>query len=163
MSKIPKNRQHLIELVEQNFAKLAQQVRLLDFDNANRVCVDELTIKDILAIRLWWCKAVCDWIEAGRKGIEIALPAEGYTWQQTPALNADIAENSQEIPYNQIIDDLYKVKSEIMRMIDQLDDRELTELNMFSWTDKWPVMRWISVNTSTQFETAAAYIRKALK
>ena len=46
----------------------------------------------------------------------------------------------------------------------ELDDRELLESAVFEWAGpKYPVRRWLSLNTSRQYETARTLIRRTLR
>jgi hypothetical protein len=51
----------------------------------------------------------------------------------------------------------------VMRTIDSLDDRELLAVGVFAWSGKYPISRWISMNTARQYTTARTFIRRALR
>jgi hypothetical protein len=51
----------------------------------------------------------------------------------------------------------------LIKLIDTLNDEEVTKINQFAWAGKWPIMRWISLGSSSQYHGAAKLIRKALK
>ena len=38
---------------------------------------------------------------------------------------------------------------------------ELVEVGVFAWAERWPVARWVSVNTATQYETLRKRVRAA--
>ncbi|WP_420549082.1 ClbS/DfsB family four-helix bundle protein [Curvivirga sp.] len=161
MSNIPKNRSHLIELIEGNFAKLSVELDTLTNEDAQLIVEEDISIKDILAVRLWWCEATLMWISVGRDGGTCELPAEEYSWQQTPALNKHIAEQAVTVSIEDLIGDLKQGVKEVLRVIDTLTEAELCDVGMFKWAGKWPVMRWVSVNTSSQFDSARKMIRRA--
>ena len=51
----------------------------------------------------------------------------------------------------------------VMRTIDSLDDRELLDVGVFGWAGKYPISRWISINTARQYATARTFIRRSLR
>jgi hypothetical protein len=160
---IPKTREELLELVRSSFAKLSRELDEAGPKVAQLVCVDDWTVKDLLAVRVWWTESVLDWIDAGRRGESLTLPAPGYTWRETPRLNADVVEAARSESFRAIRDRLEKGSSRVLATIDALDDTELLRVGVFDWADKWPVARWISVNTARQYTTARTFIRRALR
>lgn len=163
MSAIPQNRAHLLELIEGRFAKLWALIEPLSEDEGTILVDDFFSIKDIVILRSWWGERVVKWIVAGQQGKAMAFPAKGYTWRQTPALNRALAEEYEEVSLVAARKKLKGAKTKVIKAIGTLTDRELEELNVFDWTEKWPVMRWISVGTSSQYDGGARLIRKALK
>ncbi|MEM8856320.1 MAG: ClbS/DfsB family four-helix bundle protein [Pseudomonadota bacterium] len=163
MSNIPKNRSDLERLIETHFAKLRSEFEAIGEDDAQRPCDDTFSIKDILAVRLWWTRAVMDWVEAGRRGEVPIVPAKGYSWRETPALNAHIAEQAKAASYDEICQALIGEQPRLRDLIDSLSDQELTEVGQFEWAERWPVMRWISIGTSSQYAGARTLIRKAMR
>ena len=163
MSNIPKNRQDLQALLDRNFARLLDAVDDLSPQDARLMCDEQFSIKDILAVRLWWADAVTHWVQAGKRGERVAIPAEGYTWRQTPELNLCTARKSRKTSYATIKRRLIDSHNKVVALIDSLPDPELTQPGVFEWAGKWPVMRWISVSTSSQYDGARKLISKARK
>lgn len=162
-STIPTSREHLVEMVRSAFAKLDRELVDAGPEAAELPCVDDWSVKDLLAVRAWWTESVVRWIRAGNRGQHLELPAPGYAWRETPRLNADIVAASQSEPFERIVDRLRLGFREVLATIDDLDDRELLEPGVFEWAGKYPIGRWISLNTSRQYTTARTYIRRALR
>ena len=162
-STIPKTRAELIDLVTTAYAKLRA---VLD-DAGPRVgslpCVDDWSVKDLLAVRVWWTEHVLQWIEAGRRGESPVTPAPGYAWHETPRLNADIVRAGRRRSLKALRARLDRGYECVLETIDALDDRELLGLRTFSWAGKWPIARWISLNTARQYATARTLIRRAVR
>lgn len=51
----------------------------------------------------------------------------------------------------------------VLATLDVLDDRELLDVGAFGWAGKWPISRWISLNTARQYNTARTFVRRALR
>lgn len=126
-------------------------------------CVDDWTVKDLLAVRVWWTENVIDWIEAGQRGEVPLTPAEGYRWKETPRLNADIVRKSRRESYRSLRKRLERGYERVMRTIDKLDDRELLGVGVYEWAGRYPLSRWLSINTARQYTTARTYVRRALR
>ena len=163
MSSIPSSREHLNELLTQSYAKLQALIDAAGPALAEMVCVDDWTVKDLLAVRLWWLESVCVWIHAGRRGETPVVPAAGYRWNETPRLNNDIVKRFKAVDYQQLRRDLATAYADLQQLIKELTDRELLEVGVYSWAEKWPLARWISLSSSTQFTSAARYVRRAVK
>ncbi len=160
---IPKTRLELIGQLHSTFGKLR-----LELDNGgprlgNLPCVDGWTVKDLLAVRVWWTENVAAWIETGRRGEVPITPAAGYKWHETPRLNANIVRSSHRESYRSIRRRLERGFAQVLSLIDELSDRELLEVGTFPWAGKYPISRWISINTVRQYTTARTFIRRAVR
>ena len=158
---IPRSRSELVGSIRSTFGALRDELEEAGPDVGGLMCVEDWTVKDLLAVRTWWTERVVDWIEAGRRGEAIDLPAHGYSWRETPRLNDDIVRASRAEPYASIVGRLVEGHARVLTTIDGLEDRELLEAGAFPWTGKWPIARWISINTVRQYETARTLIRRA--
>ena len=163
MSNIPKGRDDLVRLIETHFSKLQAELEKVDERDAQRMCDEDFSIKDILAVRLWWTRAVMRWVQTGRIGEVPVLPASGYNWRETPALNKKTAADASKQSYKKICNALTDEQTALLKLIDSLSEEELTRTGVFEWAGKWPVMRWISIGTSSQYDSARKLIRKAMK
>jgi hypothetical protein len=159
---IPTTRAALVDLVTSSYVKLERDLKTVDAETATLPCVDDWSIKDMLAVRAWWTERVVEWIEAGPTAA-LELPAPGYRWNETPRLNADIVKTCADQPYAQVRDRLRLGVERVLITIEALDDRALLEAGVFGWAGKWPIARWISINTARQYTTARTYVRRALR
>ena len=147
----------------QEFEKLRAELEVAGSGVGSLSCVDDWSVKDLLAVRAWWTENVIDWIEAGRRGETPITPAEGYRWNETPRLNADVVKASRRESYRSVRARLERGFKRVMHTIDSLDDRELFEVGVFAWAGNHPIARWVSINTARQYTTARTFIRRALK
>lgn len=158
---IPKTRSELTDLTRSTFDKLMTELDDGGPRLGSRPCVDDWTVKDLLAVRAWWTEHVVDWIEAGKRGERPVTPAAGYRWNETPRLNADVVKATRHESYKSIRKRLELGFERVMSTIDVLDDTELLEVGVFPWAGKYPISRWISLNTARQYTTARTFIRRA--
>ena len=108
-------------------------------------------------------ESVADWIEAGRRGERPVTPAAGYAWKETPRLNADIVRKARRESLKSVRNRLERGYARVVATIDRLDDDELLDVGAFEWAGRYPIARWISLNTARQYTTARSFIRKALR
>ena len=160
---IPTDRTELAEQMTSAFEKLWAEVERLDEASSRRICVDDWTIKDLLAVRVWWAERVSDWIAEGRRGGKPVTPAQGYKWSETPRLNADIIRAEKVTPLDALRRRLKHGYERALETLDALDNRELLERGVFPWAGKLPLLRYLSINTARQYTTARSYIRRAAR
>lgn len=160
---IPKTRPELLTQIETSFQKLCEDLDRLGPQHADRVCVDDWSVRELLAVRAWWTASVVDWVRRGREGEELDLPAPGYGWSETPRLNADIIEEAAGQSYGQLRDRLEDGVARLLSTVADLDDTQLLTVGVFPWAGKWPIARWLSLNTIRQYTTARSYVRKVLR
>jgi len=160
---IPNTRAELIDLTRSTFEKLRAELEAAGPRVGSLSCVDDWTVKDLLAVRAWWTENVIDWIEAGRRGETPITPADGYRWNETPRLNADVVKAARRESYSSARDRMERGFERVIRTIDALDDTELLGIGVFAWAGKYPISRWISINTARQYTTARTFIRRALR
>ena len=160
---IPKTRKELLEQLVPAWQKLEAELYSSGEDVGDLPCVDDWTVKDLLAVRVWWTGSVIDWVEGWRSGEHPVTPKEGYRWQDTPKLNADIVDQSRAETYSEIISQLKVNYYRILSTVKDLSDAELVDVAHFEHAGRYPVCRWISINSTRQYLTARTYLRKALR
>jgi hypothetical protein len=160
---IPRTRAELIDLTRSSFEKLRAELEAAGPRAGSLPCVAPWSVKDLLAVRAWWTEKVIDWIEAGRRGEVPATPAKGYRWKETPRLNDEVVRAARRESYRSVRSRLDRGFERVMRTIDSLDDDALLGVGVFPWAGKYPVARWISINTARQYTTARTLIRRAVR
>ena len=160
---IPQTRRELIRQLEDSFEKLHAELNDGEPTLGSLPCVDAWTVKDLLAVRAWWTENVVAWIREGCAGGTPVTPAPGYRWKETPRLNADIVKAARRDSYNSVRARLERGYADVLRLIDELGDRELLRPGVFPWAGRYPIRRWISLNTVRQYTTARTFIRRAMR
>ena len=159
----PRTRIELTDCVRTTYEKLEAELDAAGSGVGDIHCVDDWSVKDLLAVRAWWTESVTNWVEAGQRGEQPITPARGYRWKETPRLNSDVVKKSQRESYRSIRRRLKKGFERVMATIDSLNDHELLDTDAFEWAGKYPVSRWISINTARQYTTARKFVRRALR
>ena len=160
---IPTSRTELVDSIHVSWQKLQEEIEAAGPRLGSYPCVDDWSVKDLLSVRVWWTTSVLDWIEAGRLGEVPATPAEGYRWSETPRLNADIVRRNRRESFKAVCGRLKAGVERTLSVIDSLSDEELLDAGVFEWAGKYPLARWLSINTTRQYTTARTYVRRAVK
>jgi len=65
--------------------------------------------------------------------------------------------------YEEVLSRLRTGYRRVLITIADLDDNELLQPGVYEWAGKWPLARWISINTARQYATARTFVRRALR
>ncbi len=162
-STVPRTRKQLLDVVKTGYGELQSELAEGGPRLGNVVCVDDWTVREVLALRCWWSEAVVSWIRTARDGGELDLPAPGFKWNETPRLNAGIARRAKRESYLSVKRRLDKAFRNVLVLIAELSDRELCKPGVLSRTVKCPACQLIALNTARQYRTARTFIRRTLK
>ncbi|MGH1345720.1 MAG: ClbS/DfsB family four-helix bundle protein [Nannocystales bacterium] len=161
---IPKTREELDSAMETAFGKLSLDLDRLSASQSREVCIDDWTVVDVLTVRTWWGHAVVEWIEAGQRGEIPQTPAPGFAWKDTPRLNAGIiADAPKRRSWKRVRADFAASREAVLAALEQLSDTELEGEGEFEWAGRWPVLRWVSVATTTGYASSRKYVRALLR
>ncbi len=119
--------------------------------------------KDVLAHLIEWEQMVLSWHAAGLQGETPELPAPGFKWNQTPALNQQIFEKHRDRSLAEILEQFQTSHEEILGIIQGLSNEELFTASQFAWTKKNTLGTYFVSATSSHYLWARQEIRKGLK
>ena len=161
----PKNKEELLNLGEENFNKLNELIdrsseddRLREFKpgTMNR------NIRDVIAHLHHWHLMMMQWYEVGMKGSKPEMPAKGYTWKTTPALNKVIWEqylNTELEEARKLFEQSYK---KLRKIIESHSNEELFEKKRYKWTGSTSLGSYLVSATSSHYDWGYRLIRKGL-
>lgn len=160
----PTNKIDLLALSQQNYQRLADLVDA--FPEAQRV--EEFppgtmsrNISDVLTHLHHWHLMLLDWYTVGVRGDKPDIPAKGYTWKTTPALNRAIWEMYRETALADIQALLDASHTEMQRLIEAHKDTELFEKKRYKWTGSTSLGAYFVSATSSHYDWAYQLIKKA--
>ena len=87
----PKTKTDLLQLSQLNYNKLISLISDLSVEKQERDFPEgtlNRNIRDVLMHLHHWHEMMLDWYSVGMAGSKPDMPAKGYTWKTTPALNA---------------------------------------------------------------------------
>jgi len=159
------NKTELLQLVQQERDKLEKTLAPLSVDEYSRPGVTDAgwAVKDVLAHLFTWEGMVRSWYAAGLRGEKPELPAPGFKWNQTPALNQKIFEQHRSRPLQDIQAEFQASYQEMLKLIQEMPEEDLLTPAKYKWEGKWSMGNYIESSTSSHYRWARDLIRKWLK
>ena len=124
---------------------------------------DDWTIKDLFAHLTEWHEMFLGWHRQGLAGEEPAMPAPGYKWGQTPALNRAIQQKHKNESWKKVRAEFDQSYEEVLSLTRKLTEKQLLTPGYFAWTKKHPVTAYLAPNTRMHYRTAAKILKRWLK
>jgi hypothetical protein len=162
----PKSKAALIELSNQNFAKLMDLIEGLSPEEQGTTFPKgtmNRNIRDVLAHLHHWHLMFLDWYKVGMSGEKPDMPAKGYTWKMTPELNKKIWEDYQQTELKEAKKMLNNSFKSVQQIIQQHSNEELFEKKRYKWTGTTSLGAYLVSATSSHYDWALKLIKKARK
>ena len=118
------------------------------------------SVKDLLAHLHAWHEMTLNWEQAGRGGDRPSIPAEGYTFAETPALNEAIYQRTKNDGWDEIVVRFQTTHAELMAVIDSYGDDELFAKRRYPWTRSTSVGSYLVSATSSHYAWASKLVRR---
>lgn len=120
-----------------------------------------ISASDVLAYQIGWARLLLAWEAAEQRGVSPEMPAPGFRWNELGRLAASFHAEFRGVPVARLRETLRRRVEEIAGWIDSLEDREIFAPGERAWAgEKWPVVKWIQVNTVAPHGSGRAKIRK---
>lgn len=160
----PTTKAQLLDQTRQGYAALYDLLTPLSAEDMTTPdIVGTWSIKDVLAHLLEWQRMVQAWYQEGKTGGTPITPAEGYTWQQIPALNQAIYETYRATPLDEIQTAFTQSHHAMLELIEGLSDDELFKPKVYQWTKSTTLGSYFTSATSSHYEWARKEIKRGLK
>ncbi len=141
----------------------ARSLKTIDFTGG------KVSIIDIVAYQIGWGTLLIRWYEAGIRGEVPEIPGDGFTtWDYT-----GLARNFYSAYHFENFDKQIEVFHDMIQKILSIVEAEyktgnLDKTDVWPWCmlasgKKWPLSKWITVNTASPYKRASALIRRFLK
>lgn len=163
---VPKTQEELIQQSQETYRKLNTLIdsySLREQESEFSPGTMNRNIRDVLGHLHCWHVMLNDWYQVGMKGGNPVMPAKGYTWKDTQALNRKIWEDCQEIELEGIRNQLNESFLLIQEMIGKHTTEELFEKKRFHWTGSSNLATYIRVNTASHYTWAYKLIKRMKK
>lgn len=159
---IPQNKKDLQDVLRQNYKKLRAELVNIPTNLSRKETVEgRISVADIIAYQIGWGKLLLNWYAEGKKGHIPAMPAKGYKWNQLGDLAKKFHSDYRHKSLEELLPIFDSVVEKVIEIVDNETNENLYKLGIYEWTgDKWPLGRWINVNTSSPYKSASAKIRK---
>ena len=154
----------LLEAAQYEFDRLWKAVESVpEADRELAGACEQWSVKDLLAHLHAWHEMALRWEREGSAGELPAVPAEGYTFAETPALNQAIFERTQHDDWDDVVARLRATHAAMVDVIDSYEDPDLFTKQRYAWTRSTSVGVYMVSATSSHYAWASKLIRKWAK
>lgn len=159
-----RNKAQLLEFGEQEYSRLQDYLQGLTEDQRSRTPVFEnRTVKDIIAHLHAWHLLFLDWYKEGMAGRKPQIPAEGFTWKDSPALNEKLYRDHKDTPWKEVWASFEKSRQKVLALVKKHSDKELTTKKKYAWTGSTDLATYLAGTTSSHYAWANDLIKKYRK
>ena len=159
---LPATRAELLERLRAARAKLDAECEGLSATDARRAELEgEVSVCDLLAYQIGWGRRLLAWEEAERAGETPEMPAPGFGWKELGELARSFHREHRRRSLAWLRAEFTRTVEAIERFIESVDDAELFEPGARAWAgERWPLVKWIQVNTIAPYGSARTKIRR---
>jgi hypothetical protein len=156
----PTSKPELLLAADQEFKRLWDAVdRVSALSREMPGACDIWSVKDILAHLDAWHRMWLRWEHAGAIGEPTPMPAAGFAWAQTPALNAQIHADTAGDTWDAVCDRLRESYSQVRAVLSGYADEDLFTKRRYAWTGTTSVGSYAVSATSSHYVWASALVR----
>jgi hypothetical protein len=160
----PMNKSQLVEFSENEFHRLTTLIDTLTPKQRDSEYVfDNRTPKDIVAHLYAWQLMELSWYSDGEKGLKPQIPAPGYTFKDSPALNEKLFQDYKDISWDKLIKLLMDSHNKLLSIIKSHTNEELFTKKKYVWTGSSDMAVYLRSALSSHYVWAIDLIRKYFK
>ena len=131
----PTTKAELIAAADSEFDRLWTAVDAVPISERERAgACDAWSVKDLLAHLHAWQEMALSWEKAGSAGENPPIPAEGYSFAETPALNEVIHQRTRDDAWDDVVARLHATHAGLLAVIEAYSEEDLFTKRRFAWT-----------------------------
>jgi len=124
---------------------------------------DDWTVLDLVAHLAEWQAMFLGWHTTGLSGGTPEMPAPGYRWNQTPALNRAIQQKHRDRGYDEVWSEFSTTYRTVLDLARSLSEAELLEAGHFEWTGRNALVTYLGANTASHYRFAQKVLKRWVK
>ncbi|MNG53815.1 hypothetical protein D3C78_54200 [compost metagenome] len=158
------SKQELIDTIKNSFDKYLSEFDNIPDNEKDKIIkgVDKSPSQNI-SYQLGWVNLLLEWEKNEKVGRQVITPKEGFKWNNLGALYQEFYQTYHPYSLKEKKALLAEKVNELVDWVKSLTDDELFLLNQRKWATtpaKWPVYKWIHINTVAPFTNFRVQIRK---
>lgn len=158
-----KDKTELIEALKKNYLLYDKEFDDISEDRKDilKPEIDKSPSQNI-SYQLGWTSLLLQWEADEKKGIKVQTPASGYKWNNLGGLYQSFYSKYETYSLHQQRELLKNQVNEIIEWIETLDHETLFVPEQRKWATtpaKWPIWKWIDINTVAPFKNFRAQLR----
>jgi len=119
--------------------------------------------KDHAAHLAEWERLFFGWYDAGLRGENPAVPAEGYTWATEHELNQVIFERHRDEPLEHVMADWRDSSQRLLSLTEQIPEADLFAPGRYAWTGRGILASFVFECGANHYRWSATEIKRGLK
>ncbi len=129
----------------------------------------KVSIADLLAYQIGWGNLVVTWYNAGLKNEMPQMPGEGFTKWDYIGLAQHFYKKYQYDSYREQEQEFFTLVEKIIAIVEaEYETKNLGKEGIWDWCTlasgkRWPLSKWITVNTLAPYKRAITLVKKATK
>jgi len=160
----PMNKEQLISFAQNEYTKLMDLIsKLNEKQRDSEYVFDNRTTKDIVAHLYAWQLLELDWYKEGMKGNKPDIPAKGYTFKDSPALNEKLYQEYKNIKWKELFDKFKISHNSLLKIIESHTNDELYTKKKYIWTGSTDMAVYFRSALSSHYVWAQGLIKKHFK
>ncbi|HMO15289.1 MAG TPA: ClbS/DfsB family four-helix bundle protein [Pirellulaceae bacterium] len=159
----PSNKNDLLSAAEATYDQLLELLSAFSRDQRSGEFSfphRDRCIRDVLAHLHEWHVLFLNWYSEGMNGRIPPMPATGYTWKDTPELNAALRDKHQRTSLKHIRSSLQETHIQLLQLINTHTNTELFEKRRYSWTGSTSLGSYLTSATSAHYNWAVKLLRR---
>lgn len=159
---LPANKRELLHSFDAAFSKLVDELASVPSELERAPGIEGgLSPCDLVAYQIGWGRLLLSWDSLEIQGKPVEMPAPGYKWNQLGPLAGSFYREFDDQSLAQLLSRFEALAGELRRFIETSGERLLFGVGERRWAGaKWPVAKWIQVNTVAPYGSARAKLRK---
>lgn len=155
----------LIKEIKETAKLFIDEFKIIKEENKN-ILVDgvDKTPAQMIAYQLGWLNLVLQWELQEKSGRKVITPTEKYKWNKLGELYQDFYNQYNNYSLKELIELFGNRVNIFVKWVDSLNDEELYKQDKRQWASstpsRWPVWKWIHINTVAPFKNFRVKIRK---
>ena len=161
----------LIQNIQKAYEQLVESVQAIPIAQRKNKIIEgtagQVSVSDLIAYQIGWGNCLIRWYHTGIQGKQPEMPGEGFsTWDYLA-----IAQHFyQKYSYDAALEQMKVFQETVSQILEIVQKEQATEnLNqegIWSWCTlasgkKWPLSKWIQINTVAPYTRAIKLIKKA--
>lgn len=160
----PSSKTALLEAMSREYEALNSEINALqEQQRLTPGACEHWSVKDIQGHLDAWHEMFLIWERSGAAGESIEMPAPGYSWKETPALNDEIYQRIKDDSYETIVARLSRSHTAVRDVLESYSDEDLFTKKRFKWTGSTSVGSYAVSATSSHYDWARKLVRKFKK
>ena len=159
---LPINKRELLKALQAAYSKLVEEAAEVPSELERDPGVDAgISPCDLIAYQIGWGRLLLSWDDIETQGEIVEMPAPGFKWNQLGSLANSFYNEQRDQTLEQLLAKFDALVAQIRLFIESNSEDTLFGVGKRHWAgQKWPLAKWIQVNTVAPYGSARTKLRK---